>query len=96
MWLNFVPIWIRLTNDSWVLNNVMGGKIPFLDLPTQTRPPYPLKLNATDKAQIDIQLPDMLQKRDIVLPCDDQWVCNIFVRPKLNGKYCRSGFDCSE
>lgn len=86
---NYRPAWAELTNDNWVLNCVDGLAIPFIRLPVQQRVPAPFKMSPQEKEFVDKELNELLFKQvlKIVKPVDGQWISNIFLRPKSNGKF---------
>ena len=86
---NFVDSWLELTHDTWVISNVKGVSIPFISVPLQARVPRPLRLSDAEASVITTELQTLLNKGIIerVGPCSGQWISNIFIRPKPNGKF---------
>lgn len=80
--------WERLTSDPWILGIVKGFKLPFWTLPWQDREPRPFNLSEEQKIVFQEAVDDLLRK-DVIeetRELGDQFISNIFVRPKPNGK----------
>lgn len=81
--------WINLTSDKWILKCVKGLEIPFITSPVQEREPFPFKMDDTERSFVNTEVFMLIEKRvlAIVDELPDQWVSNIFLRPKTNGKF---------
>lgn len=81
--------WRALTSDPWILNCVSGMSIPLLITPVQEREPFPFKMDEVERAFVKIEVNNLLDKHvlKLVEEHDEQWVSNIFLRPKPNGKF---------
>ena len=82
--------WKLITSDTIILEVVNGYSIEFESKPFQNTVPKPIKFNKNDAAIIDAEISDLLAKKIIerVTTFDeDEFISNIFVRPKKNGKF---------
>ena len=81
--------WRELTSDRWLLKCVNGMEIQFLVWPVQNRVPHPFRLSKEEIEFVDNELTGLLEKQVIKLvePVRGQWISNIFLRPKQNGKF---------
>lgn len=81
--------WTQLTSDNWVLECVKGYKIPFLFEPIQFRVPHPFSLTQEEREFVSAEINRLLNKGVLrqVAPVEGQWLSNIFLRPKSNGKF---------
>lgn len=79
--------WISLTGDPYVLSCVKGVKIEFNALPRMAKMPLDFLMTSNEKSLVDEEVQGMILKGAIVEvnPCEDQFVSNIFLRPKKNG-----------
>lgn len=86
---NCVSAWQDITSDVWILNNVKGVKIPFKDVPTQDRIPFPYKLSGEELEALDFELKLFLNKGVIepAFHCDGEFISNLFLREKPNGRH---------
>ena len=84
-----IQSWSKLTSDAWVLNCGQGYEISFLLKPIQHRIPIPLKLTSNEITFVDSEIKLLLEKGVLekVNPVQGQWLSNIFLRPKRNGKF---------
>ena len=81
--------WRRLTKDRAILDMVEGFKIPLTQQPFQPLPPHEIKLSEVEKSAVREEIRSMLTKGVIeeTLPSDNQFLSNVFVRPKPEGKF---------
>ena len=81
--------WCNLTSDKWIRGCVKGITIPFVKTPVQKREPFPFRLDPEEAEFIKTELDTLLDKAvlRIVKEVHGQWVSNIFLRPKPNGKF---------
>ena len=72
----------------FVRNTVKGININFVAPPVQNSPPKNIPFSSNEEEIIDNEVYTLLQKGAIThaQPCKDQFLSNIFVRPKKNGK----------
>jgi hypothetical protein len=70
------------------LNNVKGVFIPFITTPVQERALHPNKLSKEDSTAVYLEIISFLKEGVIAkaVPVLSQFIYNIFVRPKLDGK----------
>ena len=89
--------WRELTSDVWILNLVQGFKLDFLVEPIQKFVPFPYKLSALEHVAASENVREFLELGILreVLPVENQWISNIFLRPKPDGNF-RVIFDMSE
>ena len=68
---------------------VNGIKIPFTSRPVQTHVPYPFKLGNGEIEFINNEIEILIEKQVLkyVEKEEGQWISNIFLRPKSNGKF---------
>ena len=81
--------WKKLTTDKWVLDTVQGYKIVFDKSPHQTKCPNKIAFSDSEKSLIDKEVQTMLDE-GAILPSvheKDEFISNIFLVPKPNGKY---------
>lgn len=80
--------WRALTSDKWVLDIVSGFKIPFWSKPFQKYEPKPFNLSKQQSSEFQQAVDDLIEKEVIELSSEehDQFISNIFIRPKPNGK----------
>ena len=85
---NFVSNWSKLTNDKEILQTVKGLKIQFLERPNQKQPPAETKMSLEEKL-VDSEVQELLRKGAITPTrvSEDQFVSNIFLRPKKDGRF---------
>ena len=82
-----VDQWEEITSDPWVIQNVKGIEIPFVEDPVQLSVPHPYKLSEKEKLIVNVEIESMLLKgviEETVQECDE-WVSNIFLVPKPDG-----------
>ena len=86
---NHLDNWGKLTSDRWVLDNIKGVRIPFISQPIQERPPHTLRMSDSETMQMSVEIQSLLRKKVIepTLPSANQWISNVFLRPKPNGKF---------
>ena len=87
--VNHSDEWKRLTSDKWILNCVKGLTIPFISTPVQEREPFPFKMDTEELNFVQEEVRSLIEKQvlKVVNERTDQWVSNIFLRPKQNGKF---------
>ncbi|CAG2213825.1 unnamed protein product [Mytilus edulis] len=85
----FFDRWKELTSDYWILDIIKGYKLEFENIPTQINKPHPLVFNAIENQYVQQEIDKFITKRIIqpVTQTEDQYVSNIFVRPKKDGTY---------
>ena len=86
----FMDNWKLITSDTRILEVVNGYSIEFESRPFQNTVPKPIKFNENDTAIIDAEISDLLAKKIIervTIFDEDEFISNIFVRPKKNGKF---------
>ena len=85
-----INVWRSITSDERILEFVKGYSIEFVDKPFQKSIPKQIKFNDVEFQVIDEEIKESLSKGIIELVTqhtDDEYISNIFVRPKKNGKY---------
>ena len=80
----FAQNWRKLTSDPHIMEIVEGWKLPLKSRPHQVREPGVISMSQKEQEVIDLEIQSMLQKEVIQIaePSTDQFVSNIFVRPK--------------
>ena len=86
---NCLENWKDLTSDRWILKCVKGITIPFEKTPVQRAQPFPFRLDPVEKKFVEKEINTLLDKAvlKVVKEVHGQWVSNIFLRPKPNGKF---------
>lgn len=82
--------WEMISSDSKILELVKGYSIEFQNTPFQRSNPKPINFNETDLEIIDIEIKEFQSKKIIEEVVDynkNEFIPNIFVRPKKNGKF---------
>ncbi|WAQ97754.1 POL-like protein [Mya arenaria] len=82
--------WKRVTNDRWILHTICGYRIELASNPYQTSTPKPIKFSDIENNQLQTEIYRLLDC-DIIerVPFHsepDEYVSNIFYRPKKDGK----------
>lgn len=84
----YIEQWHRITSDKWILDTVRSYKVELVKKPSQQFVPNTIKFSAVERAAIDQELSDFLEK-GIIEPVHttsaDEFISNIFVRPKTDG-----------
>lgn len=85
---NSLEAWTELTSDPWIMGLVQGCRLPVWSTPFQTREPRPFNLSKLQVAQFSEVIDSLLLKRVVeeMVECEGQFISNIFLRPKPNGK----------
>lgn len=85
---NCIEQWEKLTTDPWILQIVRGLRLPFWGDPIQNREPRPFNLSDSQKSVFQTAVDELLEKRVIEESVEEelQFISNIFIRPKPNGK----------
>ena len=79
--------WRLVTDDQWVLQTVLGYRIPFVHSPVQHRAPPPIHLNCIETAALDEELRHMQASQAIEPAHDARFLSTHFVTQKANGKW---------
>lgn len=82
--------WKMISSDSKILELVKGYSIEFQNTPFQRRNPKPINFSKTDLEIIDTEIKEFQSKKIIEEVSDhneNEFISNIFVRPKKNGKF---------
>ena len=87
--VNCLDEWCKLTSDNWIRSCVKGITIPFIKKPDQKAEPFPFRMDPEEKAFVKTEIDSLLDKAVLktVNDVQGQWVSNIFLRPKPNGKF---------
>lgn len=87
--LNSFNEWKALTTDKWVLATVSGYKIDFDSPPKQEKLPNKICFSEEEIKIIDLEILNMQNEGVIELsvPEKGQFISNIFIVPKPNGKF---------
>lgn len=86
----YVENWRKITCDPWIIDTIENGYfIEFEQYPRQNFPPKQISFNENQKELIDHEVLSMLGKGAIEKSRyeKDQYVSNIFLVQKKNGKY---------
>ena len=84
-----LDVWAQVTGDPWVLEQVVGVKIPLWDCRLQDRVPFPYRLGEEERQVVDEEVLRLLSKQVLepVAPEPGQFISNVFLRPKSDGKF---------
>ena len=85
----FIDTWKKYTSDPWILQTVAGYCINFEMLPFQFTIPKEISFSDEHRQIIDNEISDLLKKGAVEHSKFElgQFVSNIFIVPKSNGKY---------
>ena len=85
----YVGAWKQVTHDPWVIHVVEGFRIPFYEIPKQTREPFPYRLSPTESEAATLEVQKLCEKGvlEIVESDETQVLSNIFLRPKKDGTF---------
>lgn len=85
---NCLGKWKELTSDPWILEIVSGFRLPFWEEPFQEYEPRPFNLSESQSVVFQKAVQDLLEKNVVEESVEEegQFLSNIFVRPKPNGK----------
>lgn len=85
----FISKWKELTQDKLVLSWISGLEIPFHKKPQQYVEPSERKWSEREKLLLSSCINKLLNLGAIqkVEPCDNQFISNVFMRPKPDGSY---------
>jgi hypothetical protein len=83
----FLKNWEKITQDVWVLQNVQGHHLEFLDLPIQNKEPHWPKFSTVETNQIHIEIQKLVEKGavEVVSEIAGQFLSHLFLRPKKDG-----------
>lgn len=84
-----VDIWKKYTDDPFILQTVSGYCIEFDSKPIQFWTPQQINFSPEQKCIVDNEITELLSKGAIELSRfeKDQFISNIFIVPKPNGKF---------
>lgn len=79
--------WLKITNDSFIIDIVTGFKIPFLAEPVQVKEPINHKFSTVEQMKIDNSIALLLKSEAIIKSKDElgQFISNVFTVPKSDG-----------
>ena len=82
-------VWEKFTNDPWILQTISGYCIEFDSEPFQNKIPKEISFSEVQKRCVDFEIQELLKKGAIVHSEweENQYVSNIFIVPKPNGRY---------
>ena len=82
-------MWKTFSVDPWVLETVQGYHIKFDSIPFQSQFPKEIQFQEEERKIVDIEIAELVRKGAIVESSSErgQYISNIFVVPKPNGKF---------
>jgi hypothetical protein len=82
-------MWEKFTNDPWILETVKGYRIEFESQPFQFSLPGQINFNDSESCIVQSEINSLLEKGAIIESNHevDEFISNIFVVPKPNGKF---------
>lgn len=84
---NYINIWKSITKDKYILEAVIGFKLPFKSIPIQGSEPINPSFTASETKLVDDSIIKLLQTGAIVISEEEegQFVSKIFTVPKPDG-----------
>ena len=81
--------WLKITQDSFILDSISNLHIEFDTIPYQKTPPAQLKFSEAEKGAISEGITELLKKgaTEETLHSEGEFVSTIFTREKKNGKF---------
>ena len=81
--------WLELTHDPFVIKCIQGVEVDLEEEPTQRETPTEFQMSVENKQNITVVVAEHLSKGIVekCTPCRGQFLSNIFLRPKPNGKH---------
>ena len=76
---------MKLTDDRWILNTICGDSVELCDIPIQEHISQQLKFGDVELMQINQELNRFLDC-NIIAEDKNEFISNIFTRPKKDGK----------
>ena len=80
--------WSKITSDRRILRTICGYQVELTDKPDKTFVPSPIKFSKLEEEAINKEILDFTNKGiiELVVQADpDEFISNIFVRPKSDG-----------
>ncbi len=86
---HFLPAWMELTSDQWILQSITGYQIEFIHQPWQIKVPNQIRMNIEQQKITNDEIMGMLTKGAIkkVQQCHQQFISTIFIVPKKTGGF---------
>ena len=86
---NCIEVWKKYTDDPWILDTVQGYRIEFMWEPYQKVIPQQINFSECEKMIVKNEIDGLLQKGAVIESEHEvgEFISNIFVVPKPNGKY---------
>ena len=86
----FIPKWMLLTQDPWVLQTIQGHHIEFMNPPVQHSFPGMPSLSPSQERVLDQEMKELLAEEAIhqvqaQSSANEGFVSSIFIVPKKNG-----------
>jgi hypothetical protein len=83
----YIKEWEAITNDETILQAVRGFRLPFTNVPFQTKEPHCIRMSESDALAVDECIGQLLITQAIEIVTDEpgQFVSTIFVVPKSDG-----------
>ncbi len=77
----FVDFWRKIANRREIMSLILGAKIPFTQVPTQSRIPPPCQFNSEETCQVRKMVQELLHIQAIepVEPNENQFVSQLFL-----------------
>lgn len=81
---------MRLTEDPWVLQTIMGSKIEFSMLPSQDKPPRELVFNTEESVIMSREIGQLAAKEAITRSAERGrgFISSLFLVPKADVSWC--------
>ena len=81
---HFLPNWVKLTQNPWVLEAVQGFRVPFTQQPFQKQPPKPLRHSEAEENLLQEEIQSMITKNAIeeTTPKGHGFLSTVFLVPK--------------
>lgn len=94
---NCLRVWKQITHDPVILGFSQGVRIDFHNWPDQREEPVEFRHSDKSRGLISGEVENLWKKgvMEPVSECEGQYISNVFIRPKPNGK-CRVIIDLSD
>ena len=84
--------WSQICNDRYILKQIMGASIPFIEGSKiiQRKLPHQIKMTKEQECFVDAEIQKLLDTnciKEIKQPLKKGWISNIFLVPKKDGGY---------
>ena len=81
--------WQDITAHDWVINQIIGVKLDFNQIPEQLVRPRQYRMSAKQKSILQLEIDTLIDKEVVseIKSNDAAWVSNVSLRPKPGNKW---------